>query len=151
MNGNHYWHEELSRCAGEKVRVRFDPERLHADIEVYDATDRFICTAQVERAVGFRSQQGAKDLAKAKIDFRKKTKAASDSLDLLTAREVAAQYGELETADLNPPEPSVVRPVRARGSAAVRAISEPAQTALRNTAIATNRLAAAAARLRIVD
>ena len=34
LYGNHYWHEELSRRTGEKVRVRFDPEQLHTSVEV---------------------------------------------------------------------------------------------------------------------
>lgn len=161
IHGNRYWSEELSRRAGERVTVRFDPDNLHSAIDVYTPSGKFICSCPLWEKSGFDSVEEAAKAARRKSDWRKKTKAADAALELYSAAEVAAFYDKHQPPEADVPEVSVIRPVRPRahgrsqGSAALKL--EPSQLPLRSTEetpkpAVIDRLAAIAERqLRIVE
>lgn len=128
--GNRYWSDALYAVAGEKVIVRFDPDNLQSEIHVYRADDSFIATAPVIAATGFLDAGAAKVRAREEADVKKKAKA----LDLAQDRLTAAQLADLipaEIEDDTPPAPTVIRPVRTRGSA----MPAPARTPSRELLI----------------
>lgn len=155
LAGNRYWSAELAELAGQPVTVRFDPEQLHAPIHVYDRQGRFLVTAPLWEATGFLDMAAAKKRQRLERDWKKKTKAATDALDLLSADELVARMPEYDDSDATP-TPTVVRPVRHRGNtaAALKPLSQAAEQPLRTPAgeATIDRLARAAERhLRAVD
>lgn len=57
---NRYWSPELNQYAGKKVTLRFDPDKLHDPIKVYDLKDRLICEAKCIDDTGFNDQDAAR-------------------------------------------------------------------------------------------
>ncbi|MGE6741754.1 transposase domain-containing protein [Allorhizobium pseudoryzae] len=60
FQGNRYWSPELNQHSGKKVVLRFDPDRLHDPIKVYDLKDRLICDAACIDDTGFNDQDAAR-------------------------------------------------------------------------------------------
>lgn len=155
VHGNRYWSEQLAFIAGERVTVRFDPEDLHSVIHVYRATGEYLCDAPVWEKTGFADVEAAQRLGRRKSEWRKRTKKAEESLDLLRAEELAELYRRAGVEEAEIPEPSVIRPVRARGNAVMKEapeapLSGPEKGSERAPFI--DRFAAAAERhLRIVE
>lgn len=123
--GNRYWADGLYEFRGQKMMVRFDPENLHSQIEVFTLDNRFVMSAPVIADSGFDSEAGAKATAKRLGDYRRKVRAARDAQDLQTAEEVAAM--QVRLAPITPPEPSIIQPVRHRGQ--IAAARKPAPVA----------------------
>ena len=111
---NRYWSPDLARVKGDLVTVRFDPEDAHQPVHVFDQTGAFIATADLWEADGFTSAEAAKRRARLEADHKKATKNAAQTLNLLEADRLAAMLPTYED-EAPPPEPSVIRPVRARG------------------------------------
>lgn len=61
---NMFWHEDLIAYAGKRVVVKFDPQNMHADIQVYSVDGAKICTAQCVHAVGFMDADAAREHAR---------------------------------------------------------------------------------------
>lgn len=129
--GNRYWTGELSAVAGRKVTVRFDPDDLSAPIHVYDRATGFLASAPVLQQTGFLDVESAKARARQEAELRKTVKRLGELEQLLSPEQLAAQLPAYsDEAEL--PPPSVVRPVRHRGTAAalkpqLSAASEPVQ------------------------
>ena len=87
-----YWNEELWRLYfGRDVYVRYSPDDL-SSIRVYDSQKRFICTADMRNAVGYRAdKETIKELTREKrsavkaVSAYKKNKAieAKEALELI--------------------------------------------------------------------
>ncbi|MGR4892252.1 transposase domain-containing protein [Sphingopyxis sp. LARHCG72] len=156
IEGNRYWTEELADMRGKLVTVRFDPENLHAPIHVYDMAGRFIVTAPVWEATGFLDMGAAKKRQRQERDWKKKTKAAVEALDLLSAEELAARM-PVRGSEESRPAPGAARMVRPRGHAVVAQMKPLSQVAENPLSIpqgeeTIDRLARAAERqLRAID
>jgi transposase InsO family protein len=114
--GNSYWSPELARVAGQRVTVRFDPDRLHDDVHVYDERGDYVASAPVWQKTGFFDAEAARRTAKMHADYKRAAKRAAELERLLTPAELAAM---LPTAPMPVMTPSnVARPIRPRGGAA---------------------------------
>lgn len=155
--GNRYWTPELREIAGQRVVVRFDPDHLHGETHVYGLDGRFIATAPVLARTGFLDVGAAKARARQEADLRKATRKAAELQELMTAQDLAAMLPEPALPAPEPMSPTVIRPVRTRGNAALKPAplpsSEPAEDA--GAVHATERWAAAMERmtphLRVVE
>lgn len=148
--GNSYWSPELSQVAGDLVTVRFDPEDATQPVYVYDHAGRFIALAPATELVGFLDAGSAKRRSKLIADHGKATKAAAHALNLLEADKIAAMLPSYE--DEEPiAEPTVIRPVRARGvtAAALKTDTQAEHTPAQPAVI--DRFTAGVARLRVVE
>ena len=126
LYGNRYWSDAMSRFAGQRVVVRFDPDNLHSEIHVYGLDGAYLASAALQAKTGFMDAQAAGRRARQEADLRKSTKRAADLLQLITAEQLAAMMPELpEDAD-DAPEPTVIRPVRVRGNALLKPAPAPA-------------------------
>lgn len=110
LHGNRYWSEDCAALRGELVTVRFDPENLHSEIQVYAQDGSYVGSAPVIRDSGFFDTTEAKTAARMTADYRKKAKAGLEAEQLLAAAELA----ELQARPIRaqPIEPTVIRPVR---------------------------------------
>jgi len=126
--GNAYWSEALTRHAGTRLVVRFDPQRLHEPVHAYTLDGRYIGPAECIQQAGFNDLDAARTHAKARADFRKANKAARDAARRMEAADVAALL-----PDGAPPEPeaaNVIRPDFGRMPEAERLpLRDGAQTA----------------------
>ncbi|MEM6265921.1 MAG: transposase domain-containing protein [Pseudomonadota bacterium] len=116
LYGNRYWAPECVDLAGELVTVRFDPDNLHREIHLYDRRGAYLAQADLMADTGFFDQAGAIEVAKRRKAMRRKVREGLEAERTLTAAEIAAAQGPLETPAL--PEPKVVQPVRHRATAA---------------------------------
>lgn len=154
LEGNRYWAPELSAHAGEKLIVRFDPDNLHGSVHVYTRDDRYICEATCLAAVGFFDKAAAKSRAKMEADIRKLERSKREKLELIRAADLAAMLPD-HIDESEPVSPTVVRPVRFVGNAALKLSNETHQAAAAARQIEqndfTDRMAAGLAKLRAVD
>jgi putative transposase len=148
LEGNRYWAPELSRHAGEKLTLRFDPDNLHGEVHVYDRAGGFICTAPAIAAVGFFDKASANKRRAAEADQRRLVRQLADTHELLSASALAAMIPDHE--DEAPIAPTIVRPVRHRGqtAAALKSVPQPISTPVTTVA---DRFARATTRLRVVE
>ncbi len=154
LEGNRYWAPELSAHAGEKLIVRFDPDKLHGSVHVYTRDDRYLCEAECLAAVGFFDKAGAKSRAKMEADIRKLERTKREKLELIRAADLAAMLPD-HIDESEPVSPTVVRPVRFVGNAALK-ISNEAHRATAAAQHAENRafadaVAAGGRKLRSVE
>ncbi len=124
--GNRYYDSALSALAGKDVTIRFDPEKLHQAVRVYDAKDRFICAAPIFDDTGFYSRGDARLRAK---DEKALLRTASEQARLIRkmdAETLGRLYLSNGFVDENPaPKPKVRR--LATGSSRAVALPEPVQ------------------------
>ena len=73
-NSNRYFNEALMEFGGQKVAIRFDPERMHSGLLVYTLDGRFICRAGCVAATGFGDTESAREHSRAKNQFKRATK-----------------------------------------------------------------------------
>jgi putative transposase len=111
---NRYWSEFLLQHRGQKVTVRFDPQRLHGDLQVYRLDGAYLGAAKCVEKVGFADQDAAQQHARDRNSFRKATKAALAAERKLSIADVAALLPAAE-APTPPPETRVVRLVHRGG------------------------------------
>ena len=147
LEGNRYWTPALSAFAGQKLTVRFDPDDLHGEVHVYARDGSFIATAPAIAATGFFDKASANTRRRQEADHRRAVREVAKAHELLDAAAIAAMIPDhLDEAPV--PSPSVVRPVRHRGTAAaLKTAPAPAASA----APVIDRFARAAARLRVVE
>lgn len=115
---NRYWSPALSKMAGHKVIVRFDPQNLHSNVYVYALSGQFICEAECLQAAGFADSEAARSHHLAKNRWKKAHKKALEFERRFTALEAAERLPE--GAETPPPSPSVVRPMFGSGSAVLK-------------------------------
>lgn len=106
---NVYWAPEMNEWMGKHVTVRFDPDKLHQPVKVYDADGRFICDAPCTEKAGFNEQSAAARHERNRRNLVKLTKAKAKLHKQLTP----AELGELYTSDA-PSKPEPIRPTVTR-------------------------------------
>lgn len=152
--GNIWWSPAMSALAGQKVILRYDPDKLDADVHVYGLDGRYLASAQLQGRTAFLDAAAAGKRARQEAELKKATRQAIKLQQLLTAEELAAMMPDLPDDEDETPAPKVVRPVRHRGMTAaalkpVEQVAEPAalptpQPALETPTIADRRLNAIA-------
>lgn len=162
-HGNVWWSPAMSALAGRKVILRYDPDDLAAPVHAYGLDGRYLATAELQGRTAFLDTGAAHARARQEANLKKTTKAQAAAYQLLTAAQLAEMMPDLpddaEARDASGPRPSVIRPVRARGSAALKPVEDESLpiTATPNpsTPIATDAWAAAMERfsppLRLVE
>lgn len=108
--GNVYWNDALVDHAGKQVTIRFDPEKLHAPIKVFDKDGRFICDAACTDKAGFNDTAAAGRHEKNRRSFRKHNKALANLHRTLAPDQVADLY----RTDFPPEEAAPIRPTVTR-------------------------------------
>jgi len=116
LYGNRYWSLDCAELHGQKVTVRFDPECLHREVYIYGQDGEFICEAELVSDSGFDDAEGARASAKRVKQVRELARKLETEHQLLRAEEVAARQAKFR--EVEPPIPSVVRPVRPLGNTA---------------------------------
>jgi transposase InsO family protein len=108
---NRYWSEFLHQHRGHKVTVRFDPQRLHDDLQVYRLDGAYLGAARCIDRVGFADMDGAQQHARDRNSFIKATKARAKAELRLSIADAAALLPAEETP-APAPQTRVVRMVR---------------------------------------
>jgi len=142
--GNRYWTPELGQFAGSRVVVRFDPDDLTLPLHVYARDGRYLASAPLIEATGFLDVAAAKRRARQERDHRAAARRQVELQELMEAADIAALLPDAPPAEL--PEPSIIRPVRHRATAA--ALKPRAAPATHHS---IDRIAKAMTRLRVVD
>ncbi len=112
LYGNSFWCAELSRVAGTKVTVRFDPDDLQSEVHVYDQSGAFIATAPVLERVGFLDAGAAQRRARQEGQLRRAVREKVELEQLIAAEDLAELMGDGPEAPAPAADPKVIRPVR---------------------------------------
>lgn len=109
--GNRYWSDFLSNHRGQKLVVRFDPDRLHEEpAHVYSMAQEYLGAAELQDAAGFADTAAAREHGRARSAWLKSQKAMLELERRLSATDVAALLPDLDEEDDAPaPAPRVVR------------------------------------------
>ena len=92
------------------MTLRFDPDRLHDPVKVYDLQNRLICDAVCIDDTGFFDQDAARLHLRTRRDHLKAVKAQQDALRKLSAQELADILYRGERAEApEPPKPAITR------------------------------------------
>lgn len=130
--GNRYWSEFLSEYRGQKVVVRFDPDRLHEEpAHVYSMASEYLGAAMLQDAAGFADATAAREHGRAKTAWLRSQKAMLELERRLSATDVAALLPDIdEDDDVAPPAPRVVRMIGGLAAAPAAAPAEAANTVM---------------------
>ncbi|MBD3838216.1 transposase, partial [Brevundimonas sp.] len=124
--GNRYWSEFLSEHRGEKVVVRFDPDRLHQEpAHVYSMGGSYLGAAEIQEAAGFSDATAAREHGRVKAAWLRSQK---DMLALerrLSAADVADLLPDVAEDEDFTPEPT--RVVRMLGGLAAAPVASPVE------------------------
>ena len=112
---NTYWTEALSAHAGELLQVRYDPDRLHDGVDVYDTTGAFLFEAECWHAAGFADQKAARDHANRKKRFQAKLRELEAEQVPHSVRDVAAMLPVPKPPSPDAAEPTVIVPAFGAG------------------------------------
>ncbi|WP_337999785.1 transposase domain-containing protein [Xanthomonas cucurbitae] len=102
LSGNRYWSEAIAPYAGQKLMLRFDPEQLHTEVQVYTLANVYLGEAECIAAVGFADTAAAREHARAKKQFRRATKQQLDAERRMDVASVAAQLPSPMPEELPP-------------------------------------------------
>lgn len=117
LMGNRYWAPFLLDFRGQKVAVRFDPEALHDDLQVYRLDGGYLGAAPCTEAAGFADADAARDHARARKAWTRGVKDMLAAERKLSIADVAALLPKIEPAPA--PERRVVRLATSGGRALV--------------------------------
>ena len=123
LYGNSYWCAELAAVAGSKVTVRFDPDDLHGEVHVYDATGAFVASAPVLERVGFLDAGAAQRRARQESQLKRTVREKLQLEQLMAADDLAELLGEGPAPDAPALAPNVIRPVRLKRAAGAAALA----------------------------
>lgn len=127
--GNRYWSEFLSEHRGQKVVVRFDPDRLHEEpAHVYSLASEYLGAADLQEAAGFADATAAREHGRARTAWLKSQKAMLDLERRLSATDVAALLPDIDDDDDAPMAPAT-RVVRMIGGLAAAPSADPFEAA----------------------
>lgn len=118
LAGNRYYAPFLTRLAGTRVTLRFDPDALQQPLAVYGHDGAYLGEAEHLPGVGFNDTAAAAAHARAKRALLRNTREREALLGRMSQAEIAAAAPPPASAPV-PPPPRVVRPVFGRGSAAL--------------------------------
>lgn len=116
---NVYWAPEMNEWLGQHVTVRFNPDKLHQPVKVYDPDGRFICEAPCTEKAGFNEQSAAARHERNRRQLVKLTKAKAKIHKQLTPSQLGALYEDIEPTKVEPIRPTITRIVT--GNLAVEA------------------------------
>ncbi|MGC4409585.1 transposase [Rhizobium rosettiformans] len=122
---NIYWSADLTAWCGKKVKIRFDPDKLHEPVKVYAPNGKLICEAACTQKGRFNDVEAANIHNRNRKAFLKLQKARADLHRVLSADQLADVYSAGE-----PAEPKQKKPVRSAvtraftGNLAVKAQSD---------------------------
>ena len=111
---NRYHHESLYIYSGDRVVVRFDPQKLHDQVEIETLDGEGICTAACLAPVGFGDTATARQHSRARKQFVKATKAAAQASATAASLAVPDPSTAPEAPD---PKPGALRLLKLRRSA----------------------------------
>jgi hypothetical protein len=77
--GSRFWSEWAYRIAGQKVVARFDPDNLHAGLEIYDLTGEYLGGLACLVAGAFLSVDDARTHNRKRTSYEKAVKAAAQA------------------------------------------------------------------------
>lgn len=117
LMGNRYWAPFLLDFRGQKVAVRFDPEALQEDLQVYRLDGGYLGAAACTEAAGFADADAAREHAKARKAWLRSQKDMLAAEKKLSIRDVAAMLPKGEP--MPAPERRVVRLATAGGRTVV--------------------------------
>lgn len=129
---NVYWAEFLNEHRGQKLVVRFDPDRLHEEpVHVYTRSGVYLGAAELQEAKGFADAAAGREHNRARAAYLKAWKDQLAVERRLSASDVAALLPELDEDDAAPsPPPRVVRMVGGLVAVAAPAPAEEAATVM---------------------
>ncbi|NKB37899.1 MAG: DNA-binding protein [Gammaproteobacteria bacterium] len=107
---NRYKSPGLYEHVGKKVVIRFDPQKLHNDVFIYTLDGQFIDRGVCIDDAGFGDTQAAREHSRARKQFMRATKTASQAQTKMDAVAVAGLLPSSEKTDI--PESKVVRPFK---------------------------------------
>ena len=86
LPANRYCHEDLRefgwrRPENRKVVARFDPDDLHAGVQVFDLQGKWLCFAECLLPVGFRDTAGAREHGRARGQYKRALSRAAQARD----------------------------------------------------------------------
>lgn len=106
---NRYSCDALINHIGRKVVVRFDPDRLHETVHVYQSDGRYIGEAECIHAVGFGDSRAAREWARNRTQRAKAAKAQAAAEQRMTDLQMAEYRPEPTPEDNAPVQTDVVR------------------------------------------
>ncbi len=111
FQGNRYWSGEMNQIAGRKVTIRFDPDRLHDPVKVYDLDNRMICEAACIDDTSFNDMDAARQHNRTRKTHIKGAALMREAEVAFSAQQLADLYSRGEQV-AEKPEP--MRPVVTR-------------------------------------
>ena len=115
LPANRYHHPDLVAYAGRRVVARFDPDRLHEPLQVWDLDGRWLCRAGCIGKTAWSSVDGGRDYERSR---KRKERSARKALD--ARRDMEALTRALQSlppvAAPPEPEPAAVRLVTSGGA-----------------------------------
>lgn len=112
LGGNSYWCEQLAKHIGDKLVVRFDPQRLDAPVHVYTMSGDYVAEVPCREAGGFLSIEDAQEQKRLVNRIRRRARENLEDERTLEARKL----GQLMLGSAPPPaekpiETKLTRPV----------------------------------------
>ncbi len=95
LHDNSYWADWMNELAGQRVVARFDPENLHAGLEIYALQGEYLGFAECRERTGFFDLVGAKLHARQKAQVRRAEKRRLDAMRPMKAAQLAAELAAL--------------------------------------------------------
>ncbi len=122
-NRNRYEAVDLIGGKKRKVMIKFDPQKLHETVYVYDLDGHFLAEAVCTVKAGFGDKSKAREQARDKKIFTKSHKAAAKAQKRMTERELAER---MPIADDKPFEalPNITELVVAQGNTLTKHVTE---------------------------
>lgn len=107
---NRYWSDFLTEHRGEKLVVRFDPDRLHEEpAHVYTMAGAYLGAAELQEASGFADATAAREHGRTRKAWLRRNKELLELERRLSAADVAALLPDIEDEDAPQPAPRAVR------------------------------------------
>ncbi|PZO04822.1 MAG: hypothetical protein DCF29_09430 [Alphaproteobacteria bacterium] len=149
---NRYWSPFLSEYRGQKLVVRFDPDRLHDEpAQVYSMAGAYLGAAELQEASGFADATAAREHSRVRGAWLKSQKEMLALERRLGATDVAALLPDLDDEDEAPaPAPRAVRMISGLGAATALAAA-PSETAFIDRFADAQARTRAAEHLRLVE
>ena len=107
---NRYYHPDLLERAGQALVARFDPDRLHDPVQIFDEQGRWLVEAECLLPVGWRDIASAREYQRLRRQMERNARAAlarRRDMDALLKRSI----GETEDGSIERRRPAAVRMV----------------------------------------
>ncbi|MDT8428523.1 MAG: transposase domain-containing protein [Pseudomonadales bacterium] len=88
---NRYACDALAEYIGQKVVIRFDPDKLHEEVHAYSLDGRYIAVAECTMSAGFGDQDAGRQYNRQKREWVKAKKQMAKNEGVMSALQVAQQ------------------------------------------------------------